>query len=75
MRHIAIVPRPGHEIGMELHASITCLRNSGIAARNAVIGQACALIWVRDEDISAAVKALRNAGFQATVLTEMDVLN
>jgi hypothetical protein len=60
---------------MELHASITCLRNSGIDSRNAVIGQACAPIWVRDEDISAAVKAQRNAGFQATVLTETDVLN
>jgi len=73
MRPIAIVPRSGREIGIELHDAITCLRNAGIYARNAVIGQALALIWVDDENVSIAVETLRAAGFQATALTETDV--
>jgi hypothetical protein len=73
MRPIAIVPRPGHEIRIELHDAITCLRNAGIPARNAIIGQAFALIWVDDENISISVETLRNAGFLAAALTETDV--
>jgi hypothetical protein len=73
MRPIAIVARPGQEIRRELHGSITCLSSAGIAARNAILGQAFALIWVDDEDISISVETLRNAGFQAAALTETDV--
>jgi hypothetical protein len=73
MRPIAIVPRLGHEIGIELYDSITCLRSAGIHARNAIIGQAFALLWVDDENISISVETLRNAGFQAAALTETDV--
>jgi hypothetical protein len=75
MRQLAIVPRPQQEVGVELQASIACLRNAGIAARNAVIGGSCGLIWVDDQTILTAVEALRNAGFQATALTETDKPN
>jgi hypothetical protein len=75
MRQLAIVPRLGHEVGTELHASILCLRSAGIHAHNAVIGPACALIWVDDQKTLTAVEALRTAGFQATALTETDVPN
>ncbi len=68
MRPIAIVPRPGRQIGIELHDAITCLRNAGIDARNAIMGQAFAFIWVDDEHVSIAVETLRVAGFQATAL-------
>ena len=60
---------------MELHASITCLRNAGIHVRSAVTGQACAIVWVDDQRISVAIEALRNSGFEATVLTETDEPN
>jgi|GEM_PF-2160306 len=73
MRPIAIVPRPGHEIRIELHDAITCLRNAGIHARNAVVGQAFALLWVDDENIAISVETLRNAGFLAAALTATDV--
>jgi hypothetical protein len=73
MRPIAIVPGPGHEIGVELHDAIACLRNAAIDACNAAIGQAFALIWVDDENISNSVETLRIAGFQAAALTETDV--
>jgi hypothetical protein len=73
MRPIAIVPRPGHEIGVELRDSVTCLRNAGIHIGRTVTGQDFALIWVDDENISISVETLRDAGFQATVLTETDV--
>jgi hypothetical protein len=72
MKPIAIVPRSGHEIQLELQQSITCLRNAGIATPNAIIGQAIALIWVHDEDTSISVDTLRDAGFQATALTETE---
>ena len=73
MKQIAIVPRPKHDIGVELHDSFTCLRKVEIDVRNAVIGKACAIIWVGDEYISIAVEELRNAGFQATALAETDM--
>jgi hypothetical protein len=73
MRPIAIVPRPGHEIGVELYDALACLRNAGIDARNAVIGRAFALIWVDDARVTISVETLRSAGFQATALTETDV--
>jgi type III secretory pathway lipoprotein EscJ len=73
MRPIAIVPRPGHEIGAELHDAIACLRNTGIHARKAIAGQAFALLWVEDESIAHSVETLRNAGFHATALTTSDV--
>jgi hypothetical protein len=73
MRPIVIVPRPGHAIEAELHGTITCLRNAGINAYNAVRGQVCALIWVDDENVSMSLETLRIAGFQATVLTETDM--
>jgi hypothetical protein len=68
MRPIAIIPRNGREISLELHDSMTCLRNAGIHPHNAVVGPACALIWIEDESIPAAVEALRGTGFQATAL-------
>ena len=69
MRPIAIVPRPGHDIGVELHDAIICLHNAGIYERNAVAGQVFALLWVDDESIAQSVEILRNAGFRATALT------
>ena len=75
MRPIAIIPRPGHAIGAELHDAITCLKSAGIDAMNPVIGQACALIWVADESVSISIETLRMAGFQATALTETDMPN
>jgi len=73
MRPIAIVPRPGHETGVELRNVIACLRNAGIEAAKAVSGQACALIWVDDENIANSIDTLLVAGFQATALTVTDV--
>jgi hypothetical protein len=73
MRPIAIVPRPGRAIGVELHGAITCLRNAGTNPYRAVMGRACALVWIDDEDVSMSVETLRIAGFQAAVLTENDV--
>jgi hypothetical protein len=75
MRRIAIVPRPGHEVGKELHAALSCLRNVGIHAHSAIIGRACALVWVDDEQLLIAIETLRNDSFQATTLTETDVAN
>jgi hypothetical protein len=73
MAPIAIVPRPGHEIRMELDSSITCLKNAGIEAHNAVVGRAFALLWVEGGNILLSIETLRNAGFQATALTETDL--
>jgi hypothetical protein len=73
MRPIAIVPRRGHESGVELHDAIMCLRNTGIYERNAVAGQVFALLWVDDESIARSVEILRNAGFHATALTTSDL--
>jgi hypothetical protein len=72
MREIAIVPRPGLEIGMELFESIACLRNAGINPRSAVIRKACAVLWVDDEETSISVDLLRNNGFEAAYVTETD---
>lgn len=68
MRAIAIIPRDGREIALELCDSMTCLREAGINPRDAVVGVACALIWVDDESISVSVETLRITGFQATAL-------
>ncbi|MBV8773557.1 MAG: hypothetical protein JO166_14685 [Deltaproteobacteria bacterium] len=68
MRPIAIIPRDGREIALELYDSMTCLREAGINPREAVVGVACALIWVDDESISFSVERLRTTGFQATAL-------
>jgi hypothetical protein len=68
MRPIAIIPRNGREISRELHDSIKCLKEAGIKPRDAVAGQACALIWVDDETISVSVETLRTSGFEATAL-------
>jgi hypothetical protein len=73
MKPIAIVPRPGREIGVELRDAIVCLRDARIYASEAVTGQACALIWVEDEETANSVETLRIAGFQVTALTETDV--
>jgi hypothetical protein len=73
MRPIAIVPRPGHEIGVELPCAVAFLLSAGIEARNSVIGQSLALIWVDDENIFNSVETLRIAGLQATALTDTDV--
>jgi hypothetical protein len=72
MRPIAIVPRPGHEIRIELDHSVAYLNNAGIEVRNMAIGQGLALVWVDDEIVSISVEALRGAGFNATELTETD---
>ena len=72
MRPIAIVPGPGREIGVELHDALIYLHNAGIDARNVVIGQACALIWVDDEHVAISVETLRSAAFQTTALIEPD---
>jgi hypothetical protein len=73
MGPIAIVPRFGYEVGVELDDAITCLRNAGINPCNAVIGSVFALLWVEDENISQAVETLRNAGFHAAAITTSDV--
>jgi hypothetical protein len=73
MKPIAIVPRAGHEIGVELHDALAYLRSVEIYARNAAIGRAFALIWVDDKNILDSVESLRIAGFQATALTKTDV--
>jgi len=73
MAPIAIVPRPGHEIRSELDGSIACLRNAGIEVHNAAVGRAFALIWVDGGNILRSLETLRDAGFQATALTETDV--
>jgi hypothetical protein len=72
MRGIAIVPRPGLEVAMELYASIGCMRSAGISPRSAVIGQVCAFVWVDDEEISITVDLLRNNGFEAAAVTERE---
>jgi hypothetical protein len=72
MREIAIVPHRGLEVGMELFASIACLRSAGINPRSAVIGKECALVWVDDEEIWISVDLLRNNGFEAAYVTETD---
>jgi hypothetical protein len=72
MRPIAIIYRPGHQIGVDLHDALACLRNAGIDACNAVIGRACALIWVDDEHVAISVETLRSAAFQTTALIEPD---
>jgi hypothetical protein len=72
MKPIAIVPRPGHEIGLELRASILYLTNAEIDPLDAVIGPVCAFVWVEDLKIAVAVDTLRNAGLQATALVETD---
>jgi hypothetical protein len=74
MREIAIVPRRGLEVGAELYASIACLRGAGINPRSAVIGQACAVVWVDDEEIWISVDLLRNNGFEAAYVTEDEPL-
>ena len=73
MKPIAIVPRPGHEIGVELHDALSYLRSVEIYARNAAIGRVFALIWVDDGNVLNSVETLRNVGFQATALTKTDV--
>jgi hypothetical protein len=73
MRAIAIVPRPGHELGPEVQGSIKCLRNAGINVRDTAIARAFALIWVDDANLVLAVETLRNSGYPATALTETDV--
>jgi hypothetical protein len=73
MAPIAIVPRPGYQLRIELEGSISCLRSAGIEARNAVVSRSFALIWVDRPDIVYSVETLRNAGFQATALTETEV--
>ena len=75
MKQIAIIPRDGHEIGSELIDCIARLRKAGIHARTAQTGQACALVWVDDQQISMGVEALRTAGFEATELSETDEPN
>jgi hypothetical protein len=72
MRPIAILPHTGHEMGAVMNKAITYLRKAEIEVRKAVIGQTLALVWVDDENISISVEGLRNAGFQATALTETD---
>jgi hypothetical protein len=72
MREIAIVPRAGVEIGVELFDSISCLRSAGINPRNALIGKLCAVLWVDDEEIWISVDVLRNNGFEAAYVTETD---
>jgi hypothetical protein len=73
MRPIAIVPRAGRELVVELQDGIVCLSKGGIDVRDAVEGEEFALIWIDDENVRDSLEALRNAGFQATVLTETDV--
>jgi hypothetical protein len=73
MREIAILPRPGFEIGMELFATVSHLRGAGIHPRSAVTDQACAVVWVDDEEIWISVDLLRNKGFEAAYVTENDV--
>jgi hypothetical protein len=73
MRPIAIVSRPGHEIGVELRDAIDWLKNANIEAHNPIIAQAFALIWVDDENVPISIETLRNGGFQATALTETDL--
>jgi hypothetical protein len=72
MREIAIVPRPGLKVGMELFRSITCLRSAGITPLSAVIGQACAVVWVDDEEIWISVDLLRNNGLEAAAVVETE---
>jgi hypothetical protein len=73
MRPIAIVARPGHEIGLELHDAILWLRHANINVHNPTIAQAFALIWVDDENVPTSLETLSTAGFQATALTETDL--
>jgi hypothetical protein len=73
MRPIAIVPRPGRAMGVEMHGAVACLRNAGISSYNAVNGRACALVWVDDENVSMSVETLTVAGFLAAALTHTDL--
>jgi hypothetical protein len=36
------------------------------------MGQACAIVWVDDEEISISVDLLRDNGFEAAAVTETD---
>jgi len=72
LREIAIVPRPGVEVGMELFAAITCLRRAEINPRSAIIVRACAIVWVDEAEISIAMDLLRNNGFEAAAVSETD---
>jgi hypothetical protein len=72
MREIAIVPRRGLEVAMELYASIVCLRRGGINPRTAVNRQVCAVVWVDDEETRISVDLLRNKGFEAAAVTETE---
>jgi hypothetical protein len=73
MGAIAIVPRFGFEVEEELNDSISCLKKAGIGACNNVSSQVFGLIWVDDRKLSISVDTLREAGFQATVLSDTDV--
>jgi hypothetical protein len=73
MRAIAIVPRPSLAVEQELNDSISCLKKAGIDACNTVSSRSFGLIWVDDENLSISVDALRDAGFQATVLSDTNV--
>jgi hypothetical protein len=68
VKEIAIVSDSISDVGMELFAAITCLRNGGIFPRSAAIEKACAVVWVDDEEISAAEALLRSNGFEAAVV-------
>jgi hypothetical protein len=57
---------------MELFDSIACLRRAGINARSAVIGRACGVVRVDDEEVSISVDLLRNNGFEAAAVIETD---
>ena len=73
MAPIAIVPRTGRQIRIELDESIACLKNVGIEIRNAVAGRAFGLLWVDGGNILASIETLTKAGFQATALTQTGV--
>ena len=73
MRVIAIIPRQlESEVAMELFSSIACLRSAGLNPCSSVVGKACAVIWVVDEEIWASVDLLRNNGIEAVYITETD---
>jgi hypothetical protein len=74
MKKIAIVPRSMREPGLELYAAITYLRNGGIFPRSAAIEKACAVVWVDDEEISAAEALPRSNGFEAAVVMKSSQL-
>jgi hypothetical protein len=72
MKEIALVSRSKRDVGRELFAAIICLRRGGIYARSAAIENACAVIWVDDEEISVAEGLLRNNGFEAAAVMRTD---